>query len=267
MSSKTNKNKTFQGFYYPEENYFRMPNSWTDITSGMSSCAELKVVEYVLRHTWGFREFGKLKKITLDEFENGRRKVDGTRMDKGIGMRRQAIISGLRQAVKDGYLIEETDKTDRGRIKKFYGLQMLEKESNNEEEGKTVEMYENHTPDVRKSYPRTMKITLPSEKETRERNYRNTVNGEEKNGIKKLKNLDQPKERSDYVAQHILRELGDEKSERFYKLVAAKIPEQVIRETLSEIKVDGARNPAKVFVYRIKKYALAEARRGLGKTF
>ena len=244
-----------------------MPNSWTDITSGMSSCAELRVVEYVLRHTWGFRELGKLKKITLDEFENGRRKVDGTRMDKGIGMRRQAIISGLRQAVKEGYLIEETDKTDRGRIKKFYGLQMLGKESNNEEEGKAVEMYENHTPDVRKSYPRTMKITLPSEKETIERNYRNTVNGEEKNGIKKLKNLDQPKERSEYVAQHILSVLGDEKSERFYKLVAAKIPEQVIREILSEIKVDGAQTPAKVFVYRIKKYAMAEARHVLVKSF
>jgi hypothetical protein len=112
-----------------------------------------------------------------------------------------------------------------------------------------------------------MKITPPSEKETRERNYRNTVNGEEKNDIKKLKDLDQPKERSDYVAQHILSVLGDEKSERFYKLVAAKIPEQIIRETLSEIKVDGARNPAKVFVYRVKKYALTEARRGLGKTF
>jgi hypothetical protein len=144
---------------------------------------------------------------------------------------------------------------------------MLEKESNNEEgEGKTVERYENHTPDVRKSYPRDMKITLPSEKETIERNYRKTVNGEEKNGIKKLKNLDQPKERSDYVAQHILSVLGDEKSERFYKLVAAKIPEQVIRETLSEIKVDGARNPAKVFVYRVKQYAMAEARRGLVKS-
>ena len=112
-----------------------------------------------------------------------------------------------------------------------------------------------------------MKITPPSEKETIERNYRNTVNGEEKNGIKELKNLDQPKERSDSVAQHILSVLGDEKSERFYKLVAAKIPEQVIRETLSEIKVDGARNPAKVFVHRIKEYALAKSKRGLVKSF
>ena len=89
---------------------------------------------------------------------------------------------------------------------------MLGKESNNDEEGKTVEMYENHTPDVRKSYPRTMRVTLPSEKETIEI----PLTEKKKNGIKKLKNLDQPKERSDYVAKHILSVLGDEKSERFY---------------------------------------------------
>jgi hypothetical protein len=274
MSSKSNKNKTFQGFDYPEENYFRMPNIWTDITSGMSSCAELKVVEYVLRHTWGFREFGKLKKITLDEFENGRRKADETRMDKGIGMRRQAIISGLRQAVKDGYLIEETDKTDKGRIKKFYGLQMLVKKSNNEEgEGKTVERYENHTPDVRKSYPRDMKITLPSEKETIERNYRKKpLNGNNiitvKSGIellKMLKNLHEPKEKIEYIANTILETFGDKHSSDFYKLVASKIPESVIRAALSEIKSDGAKHPAKVFVHRMKEYAMAEARRGLVK--
>jgi len=51
-------------------------------------------------------------------------------------------------------------------------------------------------------------------------------------------------------------------------LVAAKIPEGVIRETLSQIKVDGAQNPAKLFTYKMQRYALD--RRGLDfqtKTF
>jgi len=68
------------------------------------------------------------------------------------------------------------------------------------------------------------------------------------------------------VAQHILNVLGDERSERFYKLVAAKIPEQVIREILSEIKVDGARDPAKVFVHRMKQYAMVVSKRELVKS-
>jgi hypothetical protein len=40
--------------------------------------------------------------------------------------------------------------------------------------------------------------------------------------------------------------------------VAAKVPEGVIRETLSQIKVDGAREPAKLFTYRMQRYALAK---------
>jgi hypothetical protein len=52
--------------------------------------------------------------------------------------------------------------------------------------------------------------------------------------------------------------LGDEQSRKFYGLVAAKIPEQVIRETLSQLRVDGARSPAKLFTYKIQRYALTK---------
>ncbi len=88
----------------------------------------------------------------------------------------------------------------------------------------------------------------------REDNREITVNV--KNGqIKYLRNLDQPLEKTQYVAKSILDQLGDRHSERFYQLVAAKIPEQVIRLTLSEIRVDGAREPARVFTYRMNQYA------------
>ena len=41
-----------------------------------------------------------------------------------------------------------------------------------------------------------------------------------------------------------------------YRLVAAKIPEVVIREALSAIKVDGAEHPAKLFTFKMQRYAL-----------
>jgi hypothetical protein len=44
-------------------------------------------------------------------------------------------------------------------------------------------------------------------------------------------------------------------------IVAAKIPEGVIREMLSEVRADGARSPAKLFTYKIKQYALERARK------
>ena len=70
-----------------------------------------------------------------------------------------------------------------------------------------------------------------------------------------------PTEKTAYIARDvILKALGDEKSLKFYELVAAKIPEQVIRETLAAVKADGARSPAKLFTYKIKQYALERVR-------
>ena len=90
----------------------------------------------------------------------------------------------------------------------------------------------------------------------------NTVNGVvkggEKSALQKLPDLEEPPEKTEYIAEHILNELGDEKSQRFYHLVAAKIPEGVIRETLSEVRVDGARDPARLFTYKIQRYALTK---------
>ena len=95
--------------------------------------------------------------------------------------------------------------------------------------------------------------------ENREKNTVNgVVKGREKSTLQKLPDLGEPPEKTDYVAKQILKELGDEQSQRFYHLVAAKIPEGVIRETLAEVRVDGARDPARLFTYKIQRYALAK---------
>ena len=98
----------------------------------------------------------------------------------------------------------------------------------------------------------------------------NTVNGVvkggEKSSLRELPDLGDPPEKTAYIAKDIiLKALGDEKSSRFYELVAAKIPQQVIREVLSEVRVDGARSPAKLFTYKIKQYALKRAGGELGE--
>ena len=99
-----------------------MPNTWTDITAEIDNIAELKVVEYILRHTWGYQEYGVKKHITIDEFVNGRRRQDGSRMDKGTGLSERAVYDGLRKAVENSLIEEEIDDSDRGRIKKSYSL-------------------------------------------------------------------------------------------------------------------------------------------------
>ena len=77
-----------------------------------------------------------------------------------------------------------------------------------------------------------------------------------RNGVQKLPDQDLEAGESEFLAQEILDQLGDEHSRRFYRLVSAKVPEQVIRKALAEIEADGADDPAKVFTYRMNQYAL-----------
>ena len=94
----------------------------------------------------------------------------------------------------------------------------------------------------------------------------NNVNGtkeereggdEPKTALHRLPNLEQAFEETSLIADDILAALGDQHSQPFYALVAAKIPESVIRQKLSEIKQRGADSPAKVFTSAMKAYATA----------
>ncbi len=114
----------FAGFDPPESNYFRLPADWIDITASITNIAELKVVQYILRHTWGFQEYGIKKHITIDEFVRGRKRRDGTRMDKGTGLSERAVRYGLADALTHGFIEELVDDADRARIKKYYSLKM-----------------------------------------------------------------------------------------------------------------------------------------------
>lgn len=122
--------ETFTGFTSEaiKGGYFRVPNMWIDVCSKIDNLAELKVVLYVMRHTWGFQEYNLPKHITIDEFMHGRKLRDGGRMDLGTGLSNQSVISGLAKAVQHGYLICAVDASDRARIRKSYALRMTDEE-------------------------------------------------------------------------------------------------------------------------------------------
>ncbi|HWE60750.1 MAG TPA: hypothetical protein VHB98_03490, partial [Chloroflexota bacterium] len=115
---------SFAGFDPPESNFWRLPNNWFDIVVCFTSWAEHKVVEYILRHTWGYHEYDACKLITMDEFMHGRKRRDGSRLDAGCGMAENSIKKGIADAVAHGFLVVEVDDSDRGRIKKYYGPRM-----------------------------------------------------------------------------------------------------------------------------------------------
>jgi hypothetical protein len=132
--------QSFEGFSKPEANFFRLPNEWTNITAQVTSLAEMKLVEYVLKHTWGYSEFDMVKKITTDEFMSGRKRKSGERVDIGTGLSKPSVIAGLKSAVAHGLLEEEIDDSDKARIKKYYKLKMrtpIEENEPDRERGQT----------------------------------------------------------------------------------------------------------------------------------
>lgn len=154
---------TFAGFDQPQANYSKLPHALIDELSNITSESELKVILYILRHTWGYHDTEK--KITIDEFCNGRKRSDGSRIDGGCGITTNAVKSGIARAIEHGYILVEEDARDLARIKRYYSI--------NSEGQKLTAGGQSLTPGVSQSDPRT-------EKDTLERNLKDTSFSDEK---------------------------------------------------------------------------------------
>lgn len=111
----------FAGWEKPESNFFKVPNEFWQIED--LTVHERMVLLYILRHTWGFQEYGVMKNITIDEFQHGRKTGD-ERMDKGCGVSRGGISQALASLEAKGYIQVMTDVSDPARVKKHYMLNM-----------------------------------------------------------------------------------------------------------------------------------------------
>ncbi len=123
------------GLPSPESNFHPIPNDWIDIIAQMTTLAEVKVVNYLLRHTWGFQERDLPLHLTIDEFVNGRAvskekaivkgwlfRESKYRMDLGTQLSDKSVRSGLQEAIKRGLVIEYVNDRDKARIDKYYLL-------------------------------------------------------------------------------------------------------------------------------------------------
>lgn len=161
-----------------EDGYTQIPNVWFEILMRITNLAELKVVMYVMRNTWGYRDEDgdreEMKTITLDEFVYGRKRKNGTRLDAGTGMALSTVRDGLKRAIKHGYLIHEVDDSDLARVENSYGLKMLPEESDEEEtpsDGNQNTGYRNSIlGDGKTRHSEITNSTTRSEKETPETN-------------------------------------------------------------------------------------------------
>jgi hypothetical protein len=233
----------FKGFISPR--YTQVPDELFDKLMAYLSGAELKVLLYIIRRTFGFKK--EADHISLKQICHGIKTREGEILDKGTGLSLSTVQIALKGLLEKNCVVTERNRSKKnGDEPTTYSLQMLP-------------YTENRQRGVPKIGNGGYRKSVTQETD-RQQTVDNTVNGVVKGGasrsIQKLQDLDQPQEKTTFIAQYVLDELGDQQSRKFYALVAAKIPETVIREALSAIRVDGAENPAKLFTYKMQRYAL-----------
>ncbi|MFH0859290.1 MAG: replication protein [Patescibacteria group bacterium] len=259
----TEKKAQFNGFYLP--NSTQVPDALFDDLMADLSGAELKVVLYIIRRTFGFKK--QSDSISINQMLKGITKKNGEVLDRGTNLAKGTLLRALKSLVqKNIILTARRFDAKGGNLSTEYRLNILNFQ-NNKEKGDSEE--EGNPPKnsssplgskkrlglVQKEDPPLVQKRDPQVTVLQD-TVNNTVNvsqnGEKK--IQKLPDISEQTEKTEYIAQDILNQLKDNHSLNFYRLVAKKIPETTIRQILSEIKSDGAKNPAKLFTYKITQY-------------
>jgi DNA-binding transcriptional ArsR family regulator len=247
-------------FFYkgiPSLNGTIVPDDIFDILMPICSGAEFKVLAYIVRRTFGFKK--ESDAISLKQMIEGITTRDGKVLDRGTGLSKPTVAAAVKGLVEKGIIdVERNRSKEKGDEPTTYRLRFEVQYpvlKNRTRGGK-----KNGQGGVKKSNTQTTVLQT-----TVNNTVNGVVKGGEKSTLQKLPTLGEPREKTDYVAKQILKELGDKQSEKFYHLVAAKIPEGIIRETLSEVRADGARDPARLFTYKMQRYALEKQKRGLVK--
>jgi hypothetical protein len=122
----------FPGFARPKSNFFRLPNDWFDIwRQSREALAQgsqparivgpLKIVEYVIKYTWGRTNFDDPVRLSRSDLRKGVRGRHNRRLDKGTGLGSEATISrGISTALALGLLEQVEINDDPGRQERLF---------------------------------------------------------------------------------------------------------------------------------------------------
>jgi hypothetical protein len=245
----TGNGSKFQGFYVP--NSTQVPDTLFDELLSELSGAELKVVLYIIRRTFGFKR--QTDTISINQMLFGITKKNGEVLDKGTGLSKPTLLKAIKELTDKKIILPTRQYDEKGsNMPTEYRLHIMAeppRQRGDETLGKETlpsppskhflpREEENFTKGlVKKSYPQDTglqntenNVNVNADKE------KGDIAAEDKTDLRKLPDIDQPKEKTKYLSDEIEAELGDKHSQAFYYLVAAKVPEGVIRHALAEIK-------------------------------
>jgi len=88
---------------YPPAHYTMVPDLLFDVQLPDLSGAELKVLLYIIRHTFGWKKDSD--DLSLNQIMHGVRKRDGQVLDRGTGLSRDSVTRAIKSLSDQGYLL------------------------------------------------------------------------------------------------------------------------------------------------------------------
>lgn len=101
---------TFDGFNLPT--YTQVPSEIFDVLMPDLTGAELKVLLYICRRTFGFLRSSD--DISLSQIENGITRQDGTQLDRGTGLGRSSVKRALTALESKNIIIRQQNQDHKG---------------------------------------------------------------------------------------------------------------------------------------------------------
>ena len=248
----------FEGFCSP--NNTQVPDEFFDVLSPHLSGGEVKVLLYIIRRTFGFKK--DRDNISLSQMLNGIIKKNGDRLDFGTGMSKPSLCRALKTLTEKEIIIPTKQFDYKGGcIATNYQLNFQERANMSTRPMATRFDAGKGTPgkEMRQGVSQNLYSPLVKKRDTQHTvnniQFNNNVNVAKKtrrrSPLHTMEDVQKEKDHIKLIAEDILEAFGDNQSKQFYMLVARKIPESYIRETLSELKQSTVRSKARVFTRKM----------------
>jgi hypothetical protein len=180
MSKTPVQHNTFKGYSSP--NYTPVPDELFDEQLADLSGAELKVLLYIIRRTFGFKK--TQDNISLHQLLKGITTKEGSVMDRGTGLSKKTLLGTIKSLVEKHLILTERRRSkEKGDEPTTYRLNILGETPDAKPTPRGVKS----TPGGGvKSTPRPRSKKYTTQETERQETVFNTVNGVVKGGEKRI---------------------------------------------------------------------------------
>ena len=225
----------FKGFDAPK--YTMVPDEVFDQLLPFLTGAELKILLYICRRTFGFKKDSD--NISINQMLRGITTNDGRVLDRGVGVSKTALLKALKSLVAKNIIISvRRSSPEKGNEPTNYRLNFIDEPLGKEKDQGGVQKYTK--PLVKKVIPQdtALQETVFKSVNVTSDNVDNSLNTILNNAIKKFpsNDLEDTGSETDFIVMAIMDVCGDRKSKGFYRRVAKLCPRDLIFQALSEAK-------------------------------